>query len=223
MSDSICKTVQQKLVDFMEQELPASEEEPVREHLKGCSACQAELNHLKATLQLLQQAQVTPPPLAFWTNYLVWVRQKIERRRGRLWSSRIIPAIGLGAVLILVVALFSRQPKIVSTAQQDVQPHLEQAALSMDDADYLYLAGVLDDSVDVLQIITKELVSEDFEAFSEYALWLPDAEWIDLWEPLESAMDDYLVETSDLEVLIQEMEDQDQSNLLEHIQHLLIG
>ena len=223
MADPMCKAVRQKLVDFIEQELPASEEESVREHVKGCSACQVELSRLKETLQRVQQAQVTPPSSAFWANYLVRVRQKIERGRGRLWPSRIIPAIGLGAALVLMVALFSRQPKIVSTAQQDVRPDLEQVALSMDDADYLYLVDVLDDSVDVLQIITKELASEDVRTFSEYALWSPDMEWIDLWEPLESAMEDYLIEASEVEVLIQEMEDQDQSSLLEHIQHVSTG
>ena len=124
-NNGMCKIIQQKLMDFVEGELPAADAGTVRQHLEGCHACQARLEGLEATLEAARTAKVPQPSSTFWANYLPEVRQKIKRAPSP-WPARIIPAVGVAMALIFVVFQLTRQPELPPITQLSGEPGLEE-------------------------------------------------------------------------------------------------
>lgn len=221
-ADRVCRDVRCRLLDYAEEELPSAEAQRVGDHVARCADCKAALQELKTTLGAVRQVRVPRPSETFWANYLVGVRQKIERKRSP-WPARVVPALGLAATLALAVVLLSRQMGTGPTIQRDEGETAQRTALWGDDGDYVMLADMLEDSADAVQAMAGELLSDDRDALMEYAAALTDSQWTTLLTPLEWAVDDYLIEASDLDVLIEELGDQDESVLMEHIQHARSG
>ena len=221
-ADRVCRDVRRKLLDYAEQELCAAEVQGVGDHVARCADCKAALDELETTLGALRQVRVLRPSPTFWANTLVGVRRKIEHKR-RPWPARLAPALGLAATLALAVVLLSRQLGTGPAIQRSVQEATRRAAVSGYDADYLMLADMLEDSADAVQAVAGELLSGDGDALMEYAAALTDSQWTRLLTPLEWAVDDYLIEASDLDVLIEELGDQDEPVLMEHIQRARNG
>lgn len=107
--------------DFLEGELSTEETAQLREHLKGCPECQAELDDLRQTLSSLSGMRRVPPP----PDFLGKVQQRIRRRsRGRFFSpERLLnrlPFEWISFIIILimlVVYMYTMQGQIL-----DVHP-----------------------------------------------------------------------------------------------------
>jgi len=71
-----CEQIQSLLLPYLARELGASTSTLVREHLRHCPACQAELNEVAATLELLRDgdpAYNAPPTLAeYRRERVIW-------------------------------------------------------------------------------------------------------------------------------------------------------
>lgn len=213
-----CRSVRSRLLDFVENELSAAEQRSVEGHLEACAACRAELGLLRAALEAVQQVQSPAPSPTFWANYVVGVRERIGRSRGPR-PFRVVPALGLAAAAVLLVVLV-QQVWMGRSTQRIVLPDEGSVSLYASDLDYLELADALGDSSDMLQTVTQELLSGDVEGMGDYVAGEVSVEGTGGWGPFDSAIEDYLMDTSNLEDLIEQIDEDDQSELLREIDRL---
>jgi hypothetical protein len=97
-----------QLSAYIDYELPDSERERVREHLRRCPVCETELATLKATKQLLNEMPLHPVPRSFiLTPDMVGQAMSgpVERRRSLGWNlaGRLRTATAVVAVLLVLV------------------------------------------------------------------------------------------------------------------------
>lgn len=100
--------VLEQLSAYIDYELPDTERERVREHLRRCPLCETELATLKAAKQLLNEMPLQPVPRSFiLTPDMVGQAMSgpVERRRPLGWTlaGRLRTATALVAVLLVLV------------------------------------------------------------------------------------------------------------------------
>ena len=102
-----CKNYQELLSEYLAEELSPDVREKLDQHLVTCSGCQAELQELKSTLEILDQEKKTSVTAISESEFLVGVRSKIEKRTR---PSRFLVfrpkwmAVGLATVLVVLLA-----------------------------------------------------------------------------------------------------------------------
>jgi anti-sigma factor RsiW len=77
-----CDEAQKRLVEFMEEELEAGEQEAVREHLATCDVCASELAAFELTMTFLEDDGYVEPDPFYWTRFEAGLRARL-RDRGR--------------------------------------------------------------------------------------------------------------------------------------------
>jgi anti-sigma factor RsiW len=78
-----CEDVQKQLVEYMEGELGAEEQDAVREHLETCGACASELAAFERTVLLLEDDGYVEPEPFYWTRFEAGLRAKLRDRDRR--------------------------------------------------------------------------------------------------------------------------------------------
>lgn len=80
-----CDEVQKRLVEFMEGELEAGEQEAVREHLAACDVCASELGAFERTMSFLEDDGYVEPEPFYWTRFEAGLRARL-RHDGRRFA-----------------------------------------------------------------------------------------------------------------------------------------
>jgi len=103
-----CRCVQSKLSAYCDGELRGVESLQVRDHLRSCEVCMAELEALReATSHLQQLSQVPAPPLGAEERAVARIRSAsgVEVRR---FPQIALASLAFGAVLgVIVLSLFN--------------------------------------------------------------------------------------------------------------------
>lgn len=94
-----CKTLHTKIIFFLEGELPASEMEEVKIHLKSCSDCAVFANEMRKTLAVIENEKTPQLNPFFYTR----VKARLENQAENVVATRQTPVL----VRILQPALFS--------------------------------------------------------------------------------------------------------------------
>jgi len=76
-----CRHVRSILVEYLEGQLPADEQDRVSAHLQRCSHCAAERTALKKTLQVLSRRELPEPDERFWMEMKLRVREALREER----------------------------------------------------------------------------------------------------------------------------------------------
>ncbi|MEA3409736.1 MAG: zf-HC2 domain-containing protein [Candidatus Eisenbacteria bacterium] len=106
-----CDDVKRRLAEFMEEELEASEQAAVLEHLATCDACASELAAYERTMMFLEDDGYVEPDSFYWTRFQAGLRARL-RDRGRRFvfvprfenlTPRLAPIVA--AVLLFGVGL----------------------------------------------------------------------------------------------------------------------
>ncbi len=100
-----CKKYQEELSEYLAGELSGVSKEKLEQHLVTCPSCQAELQELKVTFDILEQEKKTAPALAE-ADFLASVLFKIEQKQPSLASSGFrLRWVGFGLAGVLVILL----------------------------------------------------------------------------------------------------------------------
>lgn len=62
----LCTEIKEHLLDYLDSELPATLQQEVEQHLRGCLDCRSELESYRTTALLLQLRAVPEPPAEYW-------------------------------------------------------------------------------------------------------------------------------------------------------------
>ena len=95
---------------YLDDELPANEAGPVREHIRGCPRCAAEIADFVRMRRGLRAARTRYTPSAEFRRS---IERQIKQAHRRSWRPQLVPAAVLAvAVLLLVIAsgLFLYRP-----------------------------------------------------------------------------------------------------------------
>ena len=82
-----CKTIHNKLIFFLERELPVSEMNLVREHLENCSECALFVDEMRKTLSILENDKITGKNPFFYTR----VKSRMEKQVVESISAMLFP------------------------------------------------------------------------------------------------------------------------------------
>jgi hypothetical protein len=114
---SLCRHVQDILLDDLEGQLPAGEQEMVSSHLKVCPRCASERATMKQTLTLLDRRELPEPDESFWMELRYRVRQGISEDRSatpyrpavpaRAW----VPAVVVASLLTFLFLWWAGHPQ----------------------------------------------------------------------------------------------------------------
>ena len=97
-----CKNVHNKLIFFLEKELPVSEMKQVQQHLDECSACALFAAEMKNTLSILESDKVTDENPFFFTRVKTRLeRQSDEQQVARPVLVRILQPVAFSVILLL--------------------------------------------------------------------------------------------------------------------------
>lgn len=216
-----CRQVRRLLIDFYEGELGGQTQRCLEVHLDSCPKCRTELESLKSALEALKPNAAEPPPEGFWGAYLAGVRAKIDAKRERRWLPKLVPAFEVAVVLIVAAIFLTERGPSRRQGQ-------ESWASSLSDIDYVAcLAESVVDSVNVSQILIKNILTvnqiaevsaippeEVAVSFGEYESFVSE---FGQMEELVSALEEYRIERSRLEDLVDELSEDEQVQLLEKI------
>ncbi len=100
-----CKSVNKKLIFYIDNETSKSEHEEIQAHLKSCKKCSALYYELKTTLKLIGERKTPEPNPFLYTR----IKQELERRKSRekfynFSLNRVLQPVFLSFLLILGVA-----------------------------------------------------------------------------------------------------------------------
>jgi anti-sigma factor RsiW len=117
-----CEEAQKLLLEYMEEELPASEQAAVREHLAACDACADELAAFERTMTLLEDDGYVEPSPFYWTRFEAGLRAKLRERDRRFvfvprlenLAPRLAPAVA--AVILFGIGLGVGLQPVLNTA-----------------------------------------------------------------------------------------------------------
>ncbi|MDZ7292422.1 MAG: zf-HC2 domain-containing protein [candidate division KSB1 bacterium] len=112
-----CSEIQEYLLDYLDNELSASLQQVVAEHLQTCMVCREEIESYRKTTVLLQLRAVPEPPAAYWDETWEKIRAGFKARvlplrrkssmavSSRLWPKRVNPrrALAVAAMFLLLV------------------------------------------------------------------------------------------------------------------------
>ncbi|KJF42944.1 anti-sigma factor family protein [Draconibacterium sediminis] len=99
-----CKSVHNKLIFFLEKELPVSEMEQVQKHLDECSECARFTAEMKNTLQILDNDKVNDENPFFYTRVKERIAKQAEEQPAvRPVLVRILQPVAFSILLLLGV------------------------------------------------------------------------------------------------------------------------
>lgn len=99
------KTIQKKLLGYLDNELSPREQQKIRNHLKICSTCLQELQQLKALWQIEQPIERMKIPPFIWTR--ISARLKGEEKKGFFNGIKNTVVPFLGPVIMAVLLLWA--------------------------------------------------------------------------------------------------------------------
>ncbi|HUT52367.1 MAG TPA: zf-HC2 domain-containing protein [bacterium] len=118
-----CKQIRDGFSDYFDGLLPNPEQEPIREHLKGCVACRREYQRFSAAVRAMRELpEVKAPP-----NFVYLVQERLDRdaawfRRAASFLNHGLNALPLRsmtavatAVLVLTILLVSQDNRVSKT------------------------------------------------------------------------------------------------------------
>lgn len=126
-----CNTVHNKLIFFLEKELPVSEMEQVQKHLDECSECARFAAEMKNTLQILDTDKVSDDNPFFFTR----VKARLEKQEEKQPAARPVLVRILQPVAFSILLLFGiyggfklgQAPKVTtadtSLSEQEMVPY----------------------------------------------------------------------------------------------------
>jgi hypothetical protein len=111
-----CRRVQAALVDYLEGQLPADDQDRVTAHLHGCPRCAAERTALRKTLDLLDRRELPEPDERFWMDMKQRVREGLREEQAprrqpspvpaRAWA----PAVAMAAAVVFLFLWWVHHP-----------------------------------------------------------------------------------------------------------------
>ncbi len=112
-----CRRVQAALVEYLEGQLPAGEQDRITAHMKGCSRCAAERISLEKTLTIMSRREFPEPDERFWMELKGRVREGIRDDRAPSRRSAPAPArtwapAAIVAAMVVFVFLWWAQPPL---------------------------------------------------------------------------------------------------------------
>lgn len=124
-----CKTVHNKLIFFLEKELPEAEMKAVQEHLAGCTDCALFAEDMKKTLSILELDKTPELNPFFYTRVKARLEQTSTRMVGRPVLVRVLQPVAFSIILLLGIyagikigdTSSTRQNAL--TAEQDMIPY----------------------------------------------------------------------------------------------------
>jgi hypothetical protein len=107
-----CESIRPRLADFIESNLDEKAAEQVREHVRACARCGAELAALAEVGTLLLEWRPPAPPAWIWANLAAEL--PAPRREPRLASAslRVAVAVAAGLLVFLIAWAVAVQPKL---------------------------------------------------------------------------------------------------------------
>jgi anti-sigma factor RsiW len=124
-----CKTVHNKLIFFLEKELPEAEMNAVQAHLAGCPDCALFAEDLKKTLSILETDKKPELNPFFYTRVKARLEQPATRLSGRPVLVRVLQPVAFSVILLLGIYAGIRLGNTGSaqgnslTAQQEMIPY----------------------------------------------------------------------------------------------------
>ena len=108
-----CKDFDEKLLDYLYEELSAVERQACEQHLTGCARCQGELSSWGGVRRAARQLELVEPPAAVSAKLMYQAAQLAPRRRGKVWPLvRKVwqhPAYAMAACFLIVGGVTSWQ------------------------------------------------------------------------------------------------------------------
>ena len=130
-----CEEIQNRLVEFMEDELRADERAAFSAHLDGCDACAAELKSLEHTMTLLADDGYVEPDPFYWTRFEAGLRARIRERNRRFvfvpQFGNLVPRlapVAVAAVLFCVGLGVGLQPVLNTVSTPDTSSSFAERA-----------------------------------------------------------------------------------------------
>lgn len=113
-----CFEIEEHLLDYVDNELSASMQQVVAEHLQTCLACRKEVENYRKTAMLLQLRAVPEPPEKYWDQSWEKIRAGFQARVLPMsemtlhvparwqWLERFNwrPLVGVAAMFALIIA-----------------------------------------------------------------------------------------------------------------------
>ncbi|WP_372647994.1 anti-sigma factor [Draconibacterium sp.] len=126
-----CNTVHNKLIFFLEKELPVSEMKQVQQHLDECSECARFAAEMKNTLQILESDKLTDENPFFYTRVKARLEKQEEKQpAARPVLLRILQPVAFSIILLLGIYggfKLGEAPKITtadtSLSEQEMVPY----------------------------------------------------------------------------------------------------
>jgi predicted anti-sigma-YlaC factor YlaD len=105
MSD--CDTYQVLMMGLLDGELTSAQEDALREHIKGCSTCAAELTKYQNLQRIAASVRLSEPTDREWERFWAGFYNRLERQSGWLF-------VVLGTLLLVVYGAIElvREPGI---------------------------------------------------------------------------------------------------------------
>lgn len=75
-----CEPAREYLLDYLDNELPATLQQELSEHLRACASCREELEEYRKTALLLQLRAVPEPPEEYWEQSWARIRSRTVAR-----------------------------------------------------------------------------------------------------------------------------------------------
>lgn len=88
----LCPEIKEHLLDYLDSELPATLQQEVEQHLRGCLDCRSELESYRTTALLLQLRAVPEPPAEYWEQTWRKIRARAQARVLPLRAQTDLPA-----------------------------------------------------------------------------------------------------------------------------------
>ncbi len=106
-----CKNIDEKLLDFLYEELPEDETAAFREHVAGCARCQAELDSFGRVRTAAKSLALDEPPQAASAKLMYQAAQLVPRGKVLPLFSKVIkhPAFAMAAAFVVVGGFASWQ------------------------------------------------------------------------------------------------------------------
>jgi hypothetical protein len=140
-----CREIKNLLPDFLSNRADVGEQKSVQEHIDRCVSCRQEALALKETFQALERSEASTPSVAYWTNFLPRLRERLGEVGGTKqesvpWVTKfLVPAAGL------VVAVFLIARIEIVPGSKGALSEVRQLVEQMDTAEFQRLAEVSSD------------------------------------------------------------------------------
>lgn len=98
-----CKTVHNKLIFFLEEDLPVAEMKQVQEHLGNCRECFLFAEEMKKTFGILETEKFAEQNPYFYTRVKARLENQAVEQVGALGLARVLQAVAFSILLIMGV------------------------------------------------------------------------------------------------------------------------